>query len=415
VNISSNGNFSGAAWSYLHGDIDFETSTSSPIDTPDSGAFRANCPKDPLDNSTYCTAAAGCSACLVRNASGTPGTIYGYARVADLATSTVPAEKNGWIKLSGLSVHTIDSLGSPAYLAGSFSGVVSAVNTPASIGGISFNCLDDGTCGTENHLNWKSYIWAIWVGEMSAPNWPYSSACNSGALNSSLKWQITSGKQKKWQVAVSDVNLANPDDASFKSGENFGEASSFVCGGSNNCLLNYGDSYYWWLKLWYSINDSDPESAWLSTPWIQFNHSPSGMGRIVYGESGDDWSFKTYLHEFPLVVVQAPSTTPVIGTSTDFFAYASYYQPSTPTTYYDCDPGNCLYTWSSTDNLAIFSPKESYLSATKVIFQRPVGTTVTVRVTDPSNYFCEKTTGSIDANFSMPLWKEVKVKKDAIQ
>ena len=414
VNISSNGNFSGSAWHYIEGVIDFETSSSTPVATPDE-SWRNSCAKDSGGN-PFCTQAAGCSACFVRGAGGAPGNIYGYARVASLANSSNPAEKNGWIKLNGLTVYSYDSSTS----AGDWQGTISAANTPASIGAIRFNC-DDGAgnniCNADpDNLNWKTYVWSLWVKEMIAPNLPYANACSNGALKTTLKWHLSSGSQRKWEIIV---NNSNSTSSPLLQTSGYGDANSFACA-EDNCHLNYNAPYYWWIKLWYSVEDTDPESSWIASPWIQFDHSSTGMGRIEAGrtDTPNNYSFMTYQNEFPNFWYETSATpTPIIiGTSTEFAAYVQYYTPSSPATPITCTSPYCKYYWSSSDWSATFNPNDTTNQATTSgIFSQATNTSVTVKVTDPSGYYCYRTTGAGNANFGLPLWKEVKVKKDATQ
>ncbi|MFZ4648223.1 MAG: hypothetical protein ACOYMB_01155 [Patescibacteria group bacterium] len=416
VNIDSFGNFSGSAWHYIYGDINFETSTSSPIEVPDE-TFRNNCPTSTDTGLTYCTSVSGCSACLVRNTDGTPGNIYGYARVAGFVGNQ--SEGDGWIKLDGLTVDSFEAGDS----AGSFHGAVSDKNSPASVGAIKFNCLDDNTCASDpDNLNWKTYIWSLWVGEMSAPNWGYSNACAGDALGAGLKWKLTSGKQKRWEIIVSENDVLDTNNPSFyATGYDGGShgVGSYNCRSTiENCGLNYDKSYNWWLKLWYSINENDSEVDWQSTPWLRFDHTAtSSIGKLVpsFSEFTSEYNFTTFKNEFPRFWYDTSATpTPlIVGSSSEFMAYAEYTNPTEPNTYYDCEPGNCRYLWSSDDNSAKFSPKESEFPNTQIIFQRPTGTTITVQVTDKNGYYCDKTTNAVNANFSMPLWKEIKVKKNA--
>lgn len=412
VNIASNGNFSGSAWHYIIGEIDFETSSSTPTATPDE-SWRSNCAKD-SGGTPFCTQAAGCSACFVRGPGGTPGSIYGYARVDSLASSSNPAEKNGWIKLNGITVYSYDAL-NPA---GDWQGTISAVNTPASIGAIRFNC-DNGAgnniCNDEpDYPDWKTYIWSLWVKEMTAPNLTYKNACDHGALKTTLKWYLSSGVQRKWELIV---NNSNSTSSPLLQTSDYGNANSFPCA-EDNCHLNYNTPYYWWIKLWYSVEATDPESSWIATPWVQFDHSSTGMGSIEAGrtDTPNDYSFMTYQNEFPYIFgVSAVPLPIIVGTSTELAVSASYYTPSSPATPTNCTSPYCKYYWISSDWGAIFNPNDTTNQATTSgIFSQATNTSVTVKVTDQSGYYCSSTYYS-DANFGLPLWKEVKVKKDATQ
>lgn len=414
VNIASNGNFSGSAWHYILGEIDFETSTSTPTATPDE-SWRNNCAKDSGGN-PYCTQAAGCSACFVRGPGGSPGSIYGYARVDSLASSSNPAEKNGWIRLDGISVYSFDAMSA----AGDWQGTISAANTPASVGSIRFNC-DNGAgnniCNADPDFpDWKTYIWSLWVRQMTAPNLPYANACSNGALKTTLKWYLSSGVQRKWELIV---NNSNSTSSPLFQTSGLGEANSFSCSEAN-CHLTYNTPYYWWIKLWYSVEPTDPESSWIATPWVQFDHSSTGMGIIEAGrtDTPNNFSFVTYRNEFPNFWYETSATpTPIIiGTSTEFEAYVQYYTPSSPSSPTNCTSPYCRYYWTSSDWSAIFAPNDTTSQATTSgIFSQATNTSVTVKVTDPSGYYCYRTTGAGNANFGLPLWKEVKVKKDATQ
>lgn len=409
VNINEAGNFSGSAWHYILGEIDF----ASNVETPDGGAFRSNC--DPS-----CTAANNCSACLVRDQYGNPGEIFGYARVRNLISSGVPEELSGWIKLDGLSVDSYMA----GDAAGNFHGFITSNNAPASVGELRFNCIDNESCNVDpDNLNWKTYIWSLQVGEMTAPNWSYDTACSQGALGAALKWRLISGHQKKWEIILSDTNILNTSSPYF-SASGYDAGSSGV--GSYNCLstpqncgLAWNGRYYWWLKLWYAVNENDPENMWQSTDWMQFDHSTAGNGKIVLGrnDSLDDYNFATYEHEFPQFWAETSATpTPIIiGTSTEIAAYAEYFQSSDPETPMDCGgSGSCTYDWSAVDGKSVvFDPPISNVPNTIGLFLRPTGTQISVRVTDPTGYYCRHNTNEVNANFSLPVWREVKVKKNA--
>ncbi len=391
VNIDSSGNFSGKAWSYVWGDINFQATSTTPNE-----AWRSHC--------SSCTLGS-CSACLVRTTDGSPGTVYGYAQVVQQANSSV--DNHGWINLSGL---TIDSYNGSA--PGSFNGT--STDTPSSIGSIGFNCAGDGSCNSSangNIIGWHAYMWAPWVAQMTAPNWFSSNACVGTSKNAVLKWTLAGGQEKAWQVIVSTSSVLNTTSPYFT--DSGTDASvSYNCGASTtNCRLNYGTNYYWWLKIWYALNAGDPQNAWASTTWIQFDHSATGMGVSNGPTPADNFSFLTYSHEFPQFYSPYVTATPtpfIVNTSSVFTVSAQYFTGG-PGTYQTCDASHCSYSWSSSDTGGVsFTPTSSTNNNTSVVFAHATNTPVTVTVTDLNgNYSCSFTTSTLP-NFAQPYWKEVK-------
>jgi hypothetical protein len=421
VNIDNNGNFFGAAWNFEKGMVNFGGST-TPVATPNRD-FVANCP-----NPSTCTTDNYCSACY----NSQDLRLYGYGQVAgsgeliklDSAQAPTPenyAQIKSWNAASGTPFY--NTLRLPA---GDFFGHASST-IAGNRSALSFNCLSENgdesssTCEEDGGTRtYRVFIQNPEIGRMTAPNWPYSSACVPGnARGASLHWDLKSGIQAGYEIVVSTSDSYATSTATCWSGEKLGSTASNYSipnGDDNLCTtidsLNYNQKYYWFIRLFYTTDGIN----YTPTEWYQYGASDGHAGAIYDVDTnnppdGDLKTFTTYRHEFPTpYFTWAPPDVLVHDTTTIFTAL----DPSQPSQAYhefsslpvDCDIYGCSYWWRTSDIHAIITASSS--ASTTIDFWRASGTSVTLRVTDDYNYFCEYTPPLIDINYGLPIWHEVK-------
>jgi len=363
VNLDNNNNFSGDAWNSVLGFITFTTAST----TPDGGAFRTNCE---LSSSTS-------TACYKES----DGKVYGYMRVNTTGE---------WIKLddSALQPTTqITDYNSPA--PGIFSGYASS-----SFGSISFNCTNDGTCGSNPY---EVKIGPLEIRQLTAPNWGSTLACLNGANQAVLKWNRRSGVQSAYQVIISTQNSTSTG-VIFNSGQVISSASQI-----HYSPLSYDTPYYWFLRLW--------DNAGSSTPWRQFNTSGTkdwitdNYARNLQKNLVDpNKTFTTYKHEFPRPSFTWSPEEIVIATTSNSFISDSYYY-NDANVLQPCNGSVCSYVWSASDPFAtVLTPTSA---STSIMFATATNTVVTLTSTDDAVYTCSTST-SLNVNYALPLWKEIK-------
>jgi hypothetical protein len=380
VLIADNGNFSGSAWNYSDGLISFSSTTPAK-----DYVFNSHCP-------STCNAANNCWACYNPN----DQRVYGWAQVnldgtwikLD-STATIPTMIQSWnLASSTLPGHSVNP--------GDFVGYASS-----NLGDLSFNCENENISQSACN-SYKVWIDNLQVGYMTAPNWSYSQACQSGALNADLRWSIKSGQQYKYEVVVNTgatFNTSTHNYVCWSGIQNSTVANHFqvpvqVPGNfpGSDCPLSsltYNQDYYWWVRLF--DGNGNP------SPWYQFGSVPGSSGVST---------FHTYKHEFPSPFFSwSPfnSGTIIVSTSTDFTSNSRYY-PSGSTSQ-SCSGSNCQYLWTTTDDGAQISATTS--ASTSIVFLQATGTTLTLSVTDADNYVCSTST-SFTINYGLPLWHEIK-------
>jgi hypothetical protein len=381
VDLNNDDTLSGEAWNPDLGYLTF-TSSSTP---PDNRAFINNC-----TNPTACLNNNTCLACYNESDQH----IYGWMK----------SESNGsWVNLESPDTQPpVTIAGSSAPTPGDFAGYASS-----SFGAISFNCLDTGTCGTMQY-NYHVYLGLLQIRQMSAPNWNFTQACNTRDAKSAIfDWTRRGGTQTAYQLIISTANSTSTGVVK-DTGEVLSSASQYICSASNGCNLNYGTSYFWWLRLW-DINGS-------STPWRQFNTS-SGIGDILTDNnvantltsSQPTLTFTTYKHEFPTPYFNWNPLVVLVSSSTYFTSNSSYFTTAYPNSnLQSCAPGKCTYLWTTSDNsyngAVIDNP---YNVTTTIEFAHATGTTATLNVTDQDNYMCSTST-TFNVNYAVPIWKEIK-------
>lgn len=382
VYIDGNNNFFGQAWNPTKGLISF----SGTVTPPDGyGSTSSNC-------DYTCNASNNCWACYKESTQS----VYGWARVDSDGT---------WIRLDSaltppVKLQNCDLSQSvwPGYniQSGDFVGYGTSA-----LGNLSFNCeseLGGSVCGTRNY---KVYVGNLTLGRLSAPNWTYSQACNSTALGATLQWCKRSGTQTAYEVVVSATNTFSTSTAVCWSGKKTSSfATQYILPNSDaNChSLNYNTNYYWWVRL-YDENDEP-------TGWYQYNNNSNTD--TDGNPDNNPATFTTYKHEFPSPYFTWAPYEVLVGTSTIFSATSSQFytdvQPSTPQY---CFGTNCRYLWTTSDPGAIITPDNTAL--TSIVFDLATGTTVSLKVTDLSNYYCSSST-VLRINYDLPIWREIKAK-----
>ena len=394
VLIASNGNFSGQAWNYAQGKVDFEGTT-----TPDNYSFNSNCPQ-PLT----CDSAHNCIACYNDNNQK----VYGWARVENSGAwinlnpaTTTPVQLKSWNQASSTSpYYSLDP--------GDFIGFATTTSS-----NLSFNCYSAG--GSYGCTDYKVYISNLQIGHLSAPNWTYADACTSSALEARLSWTLKSGSSSAnsfWPIdyqTAFEVILSTTNSTSslvFDSGIQLGSASQYVVDKNNFKGFNYNTEYYWWVRL------RDQNSVW--TPWYQFGGTTehNGLNDIITNNQGSTHTspanaktFKTYRHEFPSPYFTWSPYAVQVASSTKFTSDSQYYTDSNPNLAQNCTGSNCLYQWTTDDSGALISSPTN--STTSITFFTASNTTVNLQVSDTNNYTCSTST-TLLINYGLPIWREVK-------
>ena len=429
VQIDNNGNFSGAAFNHTKGMINFGGSL-TPVSISESqrNSFKNNCL-----NPSLCTALNFCAACY----NSQDQKIYGYAQASSTGDlirldsnlgNGPPLENDLYLRSWNLASST-----NPEYVgvnSGDFFGHASST-VDGVRRSLSFNCLSEygdesspGPCNEEGKGDYKVYIKNPEVGQMTAPNWPYESACSPGnAKRAILKWTLRSGAHSGYEVRVTktdDVNASGADlicDSGYKAGSALQYA--IPNSGDNLCTttasLGYNTNYYWFVRLYYidgAINQA--------TEWYQFGANDGHEGEIYDIDNGPlstvnpARTFTTYKHEFPVPYFTWNPLEIVVGATTTIFTAltpsneSKYYSVASPSTATNCDEDglNCDYLWSVTGNISDIS--DPTRATTTITFNETSGAGVSLRITDDSEYFCTKTTYISDINYDLPVWREVK-------
>lgn len=399
VVIDENGKFSGEAWHELKGLVSFAATTTPDASVPNKASMQTACPA--------CYSDAACWACY----NEADQKVYGWARAVSDGT---------WIRLDGGAYPTTQlkswnaaSSTNPFYndlSAGDFIG-----SATSSLGNLSFNCLSEDA-GDSNcvNRNYKIFISNLQVGHMSAPHWNYTNACNIGALRANLRWELKSGRLSPdldWPIdyqTAFEIKLSLSDDIDdpictigpITSAANQYQITQAICPN-----LDYGQNYYWWLRLY--NQDNQP------TDWYQYNHNSSSD--TDGNPDNNAKTFTTYKHEFPspFFVWEPEDLSGSIGTSTEFSSFSQatssqYYLTANPAVPVDCNVVDCQYLWEVFNNpgTVITNPTGA---TTSIIFAQPSpNTTVTLKITDVDDYYCIRSQILTEINYGLPVWREVK-------
>lgn len=413
VELSSLGALIGKAWSPMVGFINFDYDG---VNMPPGNAFHPKCLE-------ICGPEEDCLACY----SYDDQKLYGWARI-EIEGDRLSGTNEKWILLDAdytdkeASIYTHD--GSSNYFGlnldlGDFAGSAKSIYGNQEL---SFNCatenypdeLGSETCNTRNY---KVYIKDLNIGRLSAPNWSYTRACREvgAARGATLMWEKFSGTQAAYEVLVRKKRVGEtaateliPDDIIAENNSNpssdvihfekrSGIAQSVTIAADK---LEYGTAYYWWVRGF------DEEGK--ATGWIRYN---TNSYLDTDGDpDGDPLTFHTFRNEFPIPYFlwepdgeDALTSEGVTFTSTSFA-----FQSSRPSDILTCAnyPGLCSFEWSTSDTGA--SIASSTEAQTDIFFGAPANTTITLKVTDGSNYYCSTST-VLRINYDLPLWREVRV------
>lgn len=389
VEITDTGVFTGSAWNPSVGLIDFEyDGVNSP---PDSFAFNSNC-------SEPCNASNNCIACY----NFTDQKVYGWARV----------NYNGdWIDLdsneNSVQIQTtVDPIFAGNINVGDFAGTADIPTVTGSYqNSFSFNCLTEsypgaGTCGSRDY---RVYIKNLILTNLTAPNWTYNNACDNlgEARRAILRWNRFSGQQTAYEIVVSKVDTLSTSSGQFAcwTGKQTSIANQHILykNVSAECPngLEYNTPYYWWIRGY----DQDG----VPTEWVQYD-SNSGLSTDQNLDSNHK-TFQTFKHEFPNPFFGWTPDPVLTGTTTTFTSASFYSNSASPNSWQSCTPGNCSYLWSSSN------PGDTISSSTEPVtdinFFGAGDITVSLQVTDTDGYVCTYSP-SIDVNYDLPLWREVK-------
>lgn len=400
VYIADNGNFSGSAWNYNRGLVDFFATTTP----PDGQTTIAGCPSP-----SQCQIASGCSACYNEDTQE----VHGWARVENDGTwvkLNTPLDNTGNASTTGVQIKSwnLASSTTPYYSLNPGDFIGDATTTSDDI---SFNCLSEGgqasggTCATRNY---KVYISNLQVGHLAAPNWSYAQACTSGALNTVLTWQLKSGTPAGYEIVVnnsSSFSTSTNNYVCWSGIKSPSVATQYVLPNSDpNChSLNYNTDYYWWIRLF--------DASSTPTQWYEFGAVDGHNGNEdTHTNTTPDPSqlvFATYKHEFPGPYFTYSPPQVLVGTSTYFTSIPNsvYYTAAAPTAPQSCGASGCHYLWSATDPEAIISSPTA--ATTTITFQQATGTIVNFNLTDSDNYVCSTST-NFTVTYPLPIWREIK-------
>ncbi len=384
VEIDSSGILSGSAWNPSVGLINFFGPSA-----PEYG-FNSNCPQ--------CVQSNNCIGCYNFN----DQRVYGYAQIA--ATGEYIS-----LSKSGTLVNIYTKAGTPVYpLAsgislGDFAGT--AVMDSGIKPNVSFNCRTENYPGTDTCATrqYRVYIGGLMIGRLSAPNWSYDNACNSGALRAVLRWEKYAGEQSAFEVVVNDENTLSTTTGEYvcwSGKKNQPETYQYVISNTNpDCggRLDYNTSYYWWVRGY----DADGKA----TDWVQYDTNSSTD--TDQNLDGNTMTFQTFRHEFPSPFFSWSPFSVTTGTTTVFTSESFAYDDAAPTLPpVSCDSTRCPgYLWTTSDVNAIISATTS--PVTDINFWSATNTVVTLRVTDYAGYVCSTST-VLRINYDLPLWREVK-------
>ncbi|NCN22401.1 hypothetical protein GW758_00180 [Candidatus Falkowbacteria bacterium] len=427
VKIANDGNLFGAAFNHSKGMINFGgSSTPVNLTTEQYNSFNSNC-------LNACNAENFCSACY----NSLDQKIYGYAQASSTSELIrldvnlgLPSENDLQLKSWNLSSSTNPyySTVEPGDFVGHASSTVAGLHQS-----ISFNCLSEygseglALCNELDKEDYKVYIKNPEIGQMTAPNWSYESACSSpgNAKQAVLKWSLNSVGSfiSGYEIAVTrtDIPATSSPDTICYSGFKLGSATQYTIPNALDTLctttndLDYNEDYYWFIRLYYLEN-----SVHTPTEWYQFGANDGHQGELYDIDNGPSSitnkakTFSTYKHEFPTpYFTWSPPEIEVGATTTIFTALtpsneSRYYTDVSPSTSIICDENgvNCQYLWSVIGNVSDISSPTT--ATTTITFHEAGNADVNLRVEDSSGYYCIATRQILDINYGLPIWREVK-------
>ncbi|MFA6514627.1 MAG: hypothetical protein WCT50_05115 [Patescibacteria group bacterium] len=392
VVLDDNGLLSGKAWNPSFGFISFEHDG---VHNPPNYSFNSS-------HCNQCTSANNCIACYDE----ANQTVHGWARVESATTSE-------WLKLDSSAPLPTQLRTGPLnpiltgynVELGDFAGTAQPFSS-TDFGDLSFNCEGEtyptSTCAIRDY---KVYIKNLRFGRLSAPNWSYTSACQSTALQAVLRWEKLSGNQSGYEILVRENNDLSTSTGftCWTGGKVSGtEAVQFIVSNDNpycqgNGGVKYNEQYYWWIR---GYDDND-----MPTPWYQYGSNTSADTDQNLDGLAD--TFETFKHEFPSpFFTWDPLVITVSATGTTFTSNSLAYTTGNPLPQ-SCDPSRCpFYEWTTTDPDAVIAATNS--SSTLINFFNAGSLAISLKVGDAEGYWCSTTTPSFTINYDLPLWHEIK-------
>jgi hypothetical protein len=374
-------NLDGYAWSPNAGWISFRAAN-----PPDNYSFNANCKKT-------CNSSNNCTACFNPDT----GRIYGWAKVINLGN-------DGWMSLSATGTSPgvyIDQ----TVASGTFYGYGWNSDSAKSkgLGWVSFSCGTSGAGGCAS-TNYQVYLRNHTLPSpsgLSAPNWPFASACGSLALNTVLAWNNTNYNPTAYQIIFSTNNSTTTSpyyDTGKRSATN---PVSFAVSSSNVLITGkYDTPFYWFMRVW--------DDFGFISHWRQFNTASGDTltDNVARNSTiGNSKTFTTYKHEMPTVHFTYIPTDPLAYYPVTSTVSSYYYTSASPASNaQDCGNTNCSYLWAGSSTLSNLTPTAS---STVMTFRYTHGAKIKITVTDLDNYSCSSSTPAFFVDL-LPVWKEKK-------
>jgi hypothetical protein len=291
VNINSDGTFSGYAWSEHIGWIHFAPAGPYPT----------------LPNYSTKVDTTG------------SGEVSGWARALNYGDGW-----DGWIKLKGSNYGVYINTENGEFSSWAWSDMV--------IGWISFNCSNQGVCGTSNYKVITSFIFNQPPSATNLSVDPPNSTdyCGiTGYPRVRLKWQFSDpgDSQSAYQIQVANSSGFSPlflDTLKIISPT--GQSQTFVIQPPYSTLF-WNTTYYWRLKVWDS--QDTPSTDWI----VYLNNTPPPE------------SFTTAIHSYPYPDFTLSPQNPAIGEVVTFTDNSKCYS-SPGNTEYSCSTGGSIsYLW----------------------------------------------------------------------
>ncbi len=343
VNINTNNKFFGYAWSENIGWVTFNESE------------LAGCPSNP---------------CKAKINPGN-GEVSGWAR-ALAASSANSGGWDGWIKLRGTYGGGVGTYG-VKLVGNEFEGWAwggDDSTSTAVIGWLSFNCLNQGVCGTSDYKVFTQFdsppsaiplpvVQDDYCGLSSPPIFLSWSFNDPGDFQSAYQVQTATNISFSPTTTESFCQLPNP------------------CGSSTTTApdgLSYGTHYFWRVKVWDSANN---ESAWAT----------------------DTIGFITD-HAYPSINFSWSPLNPTVGEVVQFFDNSFCYDTAGTTTCSNSTGDD--FAWIFQDG----APPTSGDENPAVTFSSTGSKTATSTVTDSDGFSCsgQKT---LNIQRRLPNWKEI--------
>ncbi|MCX6758955.1 MAG: PKD domain-containing protein [Candidatus Nealsonbacteria bacterium] len=350
VNINSDGTFSGYAWSEHIGWIHFAPAGPYPT----------------LPNYSTKVDTTG------------SGEVSGWARALNYGDGW-----DGWIKLKGSNYGVYINTENGEFSSWAWSDMV--------IGWISFNCSNQGVCGTSNYKVITSFIFNQPPSAINLSVDPPNSTDYCGITGYPLvrlKWQFSDpgDSQSAYQIQVAAISGFSPLvlDTGKITGST-GQSQAFVIQ-SPYPTLSWNTTYYWRLKVWDSQDTT-------STDWIVYqNNTPPPE------------SFTTVSHSYPYSDFTLSPQNPAIGEVVTFTDNSKCYS-SPGNTEYSCSTGGSIsYLWDF-GNGQISTTKGNATTTYTTTGPKTVRLTITDNSLTPAGS-CD-TTRQVAITLPLPEYQEV--------